>query len=67
MDVLIAANPDGYPEGDGRDQEAERMKQQMLQDMQQRGQSSSMDLPASIFEESGAAGVSTWACWWPRS
>jgi trigger factor len=32
-------------------QEAERMKQQMVQDMQQRGQAASMDLPASMFEE----------------
>lgn len=32
-------------------QEAERMKQQALSDMQQRGQQSAVDLPASIFEE----------------
>jgi len=49
MDVLIAANPMDIPKA-MVNQEAERMKQQMLQDMQQRGQSSSMDLPASVFE-----------------
>ena len=49
MDVLIAANPMDIPKAMVAN-EAERMKQQMLQDMQQRGQSSSMDLPASIFE-----------------
>jgi len=49
MDVLIAANPMDIPKAMIAN-EAERMKQQMLQDMEQRGQSSSMDLPASIFE-----------------
>jgi len=49
MDVLIAANPMDIPKAMVAN-EAERMKQQMLQDMEQRGQSSSMDLPASIFE-----------------
>jgi trigger factor len=33
------------------DQESERMKQQMVQDMQQRGQASRMDLPASVFAD----------------
>jgi len=32
-------------------QEAERMKQQAIQEMAQRGQQVSVDLPASIFEE----------------
>jgi trigger factor len=50
MDVLIAANPLDIPKA-MVSQEAERMKQQMLQDMQQRGQGSGMDLPASLFEE----------------
>jgi trigger factor len=50
MDVLVAANPMDIPKAMVT-QEAERMKEQMVQDMQQRGQSSSMDLPASIFEE----------------
>ena len=50
MDALIAANPMDIPKAMVR-QEAERMKQQMLQDMQQRGQTSSMNLPASMFEE----------------
>lgn len=50
MDVLIAANPMDIPKA-LVSQEAERMKQQMLQDMQQRGQASGMDLPASLFEE----------------
>ena len=49
MDVLIAANPMDIPKAMIAN-EAERMKQQMLQDMEQRGQSTSMDLPASIFE-----------------
>ena len=50
MDVLIAANPIDIPKA-MINQEAERMKQQMVQDMQQRGQSSSFDLPASMFED----------------
>lgn len=50
MDVLINANPLDVPKAMVT-QEAERMKQQMLQDMQQRGQQSSVDLPASVFEE----------------
>ena len=50
MDVLIAANPMDIPKA-LVNQEAERMKQQMVQDMQQRGQSSGVDLPASLFEE----------------
>ena len=50
MDALIAANPLDLPKA-MIDAEAERMKQQMLQDMQQRGQRSSMDLPASVFAE----------------
>jgi trigger factor len=50
MDVLVAANPMDVPKAMVK-QEAERMKQQMIQDMQQRGQSSSIDLPASMFEE----------------
>ena len=50
MDVLVAANPMDIPKA-MVNQEAERMKQQMVQDMQQRGQSSGIDLPASMFEE----------------
>ena len=50
MDVLIAANPMDIPKA-LVNQEAERMKQQMVQDMQQRGQSSGVDLPAGLFEE----------------
>ncbi len=50
MDVLVAANPIDIPKA-MVNQEAERMKQQMVQDMQQRGQSSGIDLPASMFEE----------------
>ena len=50
MDMLIAANPMTVPKA-LVDQEAERMKQQVMQDMQQRGQASRMDLPASVFAE----------------
>lgn len=50
MDALIAANPLDLPAA-MVGQEAERMKQQMVQDMQQRGQASGMDLPASVFED----------------
>jgi len=50
MDLLISTNPMDVPKA-MVSQEAERMKQQMIQDMQQRGQSSSMDLPASMFED----------------
>ncbi len=50
MDALIAANPMDVPKAMVT-QEAERMKQQMLQEMQQRGQQSSVDLPASVFED----------------
>jgi len=50
MDVLVAANPMDIPKAMIA-QEAERMKQQMVQDMQERGQTSSMDLPASVFED----------------
>ena len=50
MDALIAANPMEVPKA-MVNQEAGRMKQQMLQDMQQRGQHSSVDLPVSVFED----------------
>lgn len=50
MDVLIAANPIDVPKS-LVSQEAERMRQQMLQDMRQRGQQSNLDLPAAMFEE----------------
>jgi len=50
MDALIAANPMEVPKA-LLNQEAERMKQQMVQDMQQRGQRSSVDLPASVFAD----------------
>jgi trigger factor len=49
MDLLIEKHPMDIPQA-MVEQESERMKQQMLQDMQQRGQSTSMDLPASMFE-----------------
>lgn len=50
MDALIAASPLDIPKA-MVNQEAERMKQQVVQDMQQRGQQSNMDLPASVFAE----------------
>jgi len=50
MDALIAANPIDVPKA-LLNQEAERMKQQMVQDMQQRGQRTSVDLPASVFAD----------------
>jgi len=50
MDVLVAANPMDIPKA-MITQEAERMKQQMVQDMQQRGQTSGVDLPVSVFED----------------
>jgi trigger factor len=49
MDLLVEKNPVDIPQAMVA-QEAERMKQQMLQEMQQHGQSSSVDLPASMFE-----------------
>jgi trigger factor len=49
MDALIAANPMDIPKA-MIGQEAERMKQQAVQEMQQRGQTSNVDLPASLFE-----------------
>jgi trigger factor len=49
MDLLIEKHPLDIPQA-MVDQEAGRMKQQMVQDMQQRGQSASMDLPLSMFE-----------------
>ena len=50
MDALIVANPMEVPKA-LLNQEAERMKQQMVQDMQQRGQRTSVDLPASVFSD----------------
>jgi len=50
MKVVREANPLDIPEAMVK-QEAERMKQQAMQDMQARGQAASMDLPASLFEE----------------
>lgn len=52
MDALRDQNPMDVPAAMVA-QEAERMKQQMMQDMQQRGQAqmANMDLPASLFEE----------------
>lgn len=49
MDVLRAANELEIPLA-MINQEAERMKQQMVQDLQQRGQQQGFDLPASVFE-----------------
>jgi trigger factor len=50
MDALRDANELDIPAAMVT-QEAERMKQQTMQDMQQRGQAASFDLPASVFEE----------------
>ncbi len=50
MTLLREANPLEVPDAMVK-QEAERMKQQALADMQARGQQSSLDLPASLFEE----------------
>jgi len=50
MDALREANELDVPAA-MVNQEAERMKQQTMQDMQQRGQAASFDLPASVFEE----------------
>ena len=50
MDALIAANPMEIPKA-LVNQEAARMKQQMVQDMQQRGQQSSVDLPIDVFAD----------------
>lgn len=49
MDLLIEKHALDIPKAMVA-QEAERMKQQMLADMQQRGQGTGMDLPASLFE-----------------
>jgi trigger factor len=49
MTLLREANPLEVPDAMVK-QEAERMKQQALADMQARGQQSSLDLPASLFE-----------------
>jgi trigger factor len=49
MDLLVEKNPVDIPQAMVA-QEAERMKQQMLQELKQHGQSSSVDLPASMFE-----------------
>jgi len=50
MTLLREANPLEVPDAMVK-QEAERMKQQAQADMQARGQQSSLDLPASLFEE----------------
>lgn len=50
MALLREVNPFEVPDAMIR-QEAERMKQQALDDMQARGQQSSLDLPVSLFEE----------------
>jgi trigger factor len=49
MDLLIETHPMDVPQAMVA-QEAERMKQQMVQDMQQRGQTASMELPTTVFE-----------------
>lgn len=49
MDLLIEQHPLDIPQA-MVDQEAGRMKQQMMQEMQQRGQSASTDLPLSMFD-----------------
>jgi len=56
MKVLREANDLDIPDAMVK-QEAERMKQQAVADMQQRGQQSSVDLPASIFEEQAKSRV----------
>ncbi len=50
MTLLREANPVEVPDAMVK-QEAERMKQQALADMQARGQQTAVDLPASLFEE----------------
>ncbi len=50
MDLLREVNPVEIPDAMVK-QEAERMKQQALADMQARGQQSAFDLPASLFED----------------
>ena len=50
MGILREANPLDVPAAMVA-QEAERMKQQAMQDMAARGQQSSFDLPASVFED----------------
>lgn len=50
MDALIAANPMDIPKA-LVNQEAQRMKEQMVQDMQQQGQRSNVDLPADVFAD----------------
>jgi len=50
MGILREANPVDVPAAMVT-QEAERMKQQALQDMAARGQQASFDLPASVFED----------------
>lgn len=49
MDLLIETHPLEIPQAMVV-QETERMKQQMLADMKQRGHGTSMDLPANVFE-----------------
>lgn len=50
MDALLSAHPLDIPAA-LVDQEAERMKEQTLQEMQQQGQQSSVDIPASVFAD----------------
>jgi trigger factor len=50
MEVLIESTPLDIPKAMVT-QEAQRMQQQMVQDMQQRGQSMGAELPAALFEE----------------
>jgi trigger factor len=50
MAVLREVNPMEIPDAMVK-QEAERMRQQAIQDMQARGQQTSLDLPATIFED----------------
>ena len=50
MTLLRESNPLEVPDAMVQ-QEAERMKQQAVQEMQARGQQTAMDLPASIFED----------------
>jgi trigger factor len=50
MEVLIESTPLDIPKAMVT-QEAQRMQQQMVQDMQQRGPSMGAELPAALFEE----------------
>ena len=56
MDVLIDTHGFGIPTPLVK-QEAERMKQQAVNDMQARGQAAQFDLPSTVFEEQASRRV----------